>query len=373
MKKLHNIYTTLLEHYGPQNWWPADTQIEIMTGSILVQNTNWTNVTPCIQALTPYLSIEGIQSLSTQELQDIIRPSGFSTRKAQTIKDLINIIHTKPTRDQLLEIHGIGRETADCIMLYAYDEPCFVIDTYLKRLFKHCGLPQFKTYSDYQNYMTIHLPKDTLLYKEYHALIVAYGKDTFDPLKTMHFNHTQNDLNYLSKQSTTMKHLIATHKPFNRLTHHNPLDALINAIIGQVISTSLAQSIKASFDQDFPDQMNAPKHNLRYLKLSQTKADTIQRVLVEINEGRLKLDELHDKDDETIFKALTSIKGIGPWTAKVVLIHGYYRDNVSIEEDLVLRKSVENHYPNQSFDDVMNQFSPHQSLASIILWKTSNA
>ena len=86
MKKLHNIYTTLLEHYGPQNWWPADTQIEIMTGSILVQNTNWTNVTPCIQALTPYLSIEGIQSLSTQELQDIICPSGFSTHKAQTIK-----------------------------------------------------------------------------------------------------------------------------------------------------------------------------------------------------------------------------------------------------------------------------------------------
>lgn len=373
MKKLLNIYTTLLEHYGPQNWWPADTQIEMMIGSILVQNTNWTNVTPCIQALRPYLSIEGIQSLSTQELQDIIRPSGFSTRKAQTIKDLIDIIHTKPTRTQLLGIHGIGPETTDCIMLYAYDEPHFVIDTYLKRLFKHCGLPQFKTYSDYQNYMTKHLPKDTLLYKEYHALIVTYGKDKKDPLKNMNFIYTEDDLKYLSNKDSKMKELITTYQPFYRPTHHNPLDALINAIIGQVITATLAQSIKAAFDQDFPDPMDALNHNLKYLKLSQSKTDTIQRVLIEIDEGRLRLDELHDKDDEAIIKALTSIKGIGPWTAKVVLIHGYYRKNISIKEDLVLRKSIEKHYPNQSFDEVMKQFTPHQSLASIILWKASNA
>ena len=368
MKKLTVIYETLLNHYGPQYWWPTDTNLEMIISAILVQNTNWTNVEKSITNLKPYLSNQQISTLPLSDLQLLINPSGFMVRKAQCIKDVIELIehHPKPTRNQFLAIKGIGEETADCILLYAYDQPYFVIDKYLKRLFIYCGLGEFRTYQDYQHYMTKHIPNDVSLYKEFHALIVAYGKDKKDPLKNLYYHYDKNELDYLKERMPTLNF-----DDIKRPTYANPLDALIEAIIGQVISTTQAKSIVNEFHSLFPNPFDSITHDLKHLGLSQPKRDTIRRVLLEVQNKTLDLASLHEKSDDEIYRQLTSIKGIGPWTAKIVLIHGYYRENISIIEDLVIRKSLIKHFPVEDFMSVMNRFTPYQSLATIILWKNA--
>lgn len=189
MIPINSIYEILLAYYGKQNWWPADSDLEMMLGAILVQHTNWQNAAKSLAMCAPF---EGpaLLALSESEWQQRIRPAGSFVRKAQTILALLNwfaqyqfdtaalrAIPTHQLRSELLAIKGIGPETADCILLYACNRPVFVVDSYLKRLLahtQHCVAPQ---YDAIQNYMVASLPSDVLLFQEYHALIVAYGKD----------------------------------------------------------------------------------------------------------------------------------------------------------------------------------------------------
>lgn len=190
MKKLNDVYTLLLKEYGKQNWWPASSEVEMIVGAILVQNTNWRNVEKALLNFNDSLSFNLLAQLSHDELEQLIKPSGFFVRKAKTIKEfvcwykqydfnltLIDKIAIEELRSQLLNIKGIGPETADCILLYNFNRPVFVVDAYLKRMFIQLGLPTFKKYDDYQKYMMDNLSNDLYLFNEYHALIVQYGKD----------------------------------------------------------------------------------------------------------------------------------------------------------------------------------------------------
>ncbi len=185
--KLLYIYQQLFNQYGKQEWWPADTTEEIIIGAILTQNTNWMNVTKAINNLKAkgLCSLEKLSAAPDERIASLIKPSGYYNVKANRLKNISLLLKgwhpeglpVKQARDYLLAIKGIGEETADSILLYAFHIPEFVIDTYTIRLFKRLALlPEKVNYSSAQNLFLENLPRNPGLFNEYHALIVEHGK-----------------------------------------------------------------------------------------------------------------------------------------------------------------------------------------------------
>jgi len=194
-KELSIIYEKLRCCYGPQHWWPGDTPFEVCIGAILTQNTAWQNVEKAIQNLKAAgkLDAPSLRAIPEAELANLIRPSGYYNTKAKKLKafvtwleqrchdDLANLFQTETAslRQELLDIYGIGEETADSILLYAGYKPVFVVDAYTKRIFSRLRLiPPAKPYAEIQAIFMNNLPEDTPLFNEYHALIVRHGKET---------------------------------------------------------------------------------------------------------------------------------------------------------------------------------------------------
>jgi len=181
------LYRKLLKRYGKQGWWPADSRYEVVIGAVLTQNTNWKNAEKALANLRErnVLDEESILKIPIGELEELIRPSGFYRQKAERLKlatkkwlEIKNSkLETTELREEWLSVKGIGKETADSILLYAMDRPVFVIDAYTRRFCKEMMDKEFKEYDDCRRFFENALPKDVELYKEYHALIVAWGKE----------------------------------------------------------------------------------------------------------------------------------------------------------------------------------------------------
>ena len=185
---LKTLYRRLFDHYGPQHWWPADSPFEVMVGAVLTQNTAWINVERAIDKLRSagLLDPEAMAGLSADRLAERIRPSGYFNLKARRLQALCHWLLTEPSpqamdtpqlRQSLLGVHGIGPETADDILLYAYERPVFVIDAYTRRL---CGrlslLDGELPYETLRALFEKALPGDVGLFNEYHALIDHHAK-----------------------------------------------------------------------------------------------------------------------------------------------------------------------------------------------------
>ncbi len=178
-------YKKLLAEFGPQGWWPVVSthKFEIAVGAVLTQNTAWKNVETAIANLyaAKLLTPDKILVVSEARLGELIRPAGYWQQKTKKLKILAAAwcAFTRrgrtPTRTELLGLWGVGEETADSILLYAFDVPVFVIDAYTRRW---CGARGviFKTYLEYQNYFQTNLPADYKIFQEFHALLVAWGK-----------------------------------------------------------------------------------------------------------------------------------------------------------------------------------------------------
>ena len=189
-----DMFQRLLDHFGPQDWWPGETAFEMMIGAVLTQNTNWKNVEKALAHLKEQdlLTLNSIRSLSIPELAEKIRPAGYYNVKAKRLRNLIDFIfdryhgdldtlleeETQALREGLLSVKGIGPETADCILLYAAGRPIFVIDTYTHRILsRHSMIDDQATYDELQAFFMNHLEDDPALFNEFHALIVRTGKE----------------------------------------------------------------------------------------------------------------------------------------------------------------------------------------------------
>jgi endonuclease-3 related protein len=185
------VFNALLSAHGPQHWWPGDTPFEIMVGAVLTQNTAWTNVEKAIANLVKHdkLSAAGIVAARKDHLANWLRPSGYFNVKAERLKNFcrwyveaggfnaLSKLDTDTLRDSLLSVNGVGPETADDILLYAFDRPVFVIDAYTRRLFSRLGLiVGDEAYDDLRLACEDRLGADAALYNEFHALIVLHAK-----------------------------------------------------------------------------------------------------------------------------------------------------------------------------------------------------
>ncbi|MCX8163620.1 MAG: endonuclease III domain-containing protein, partial [Candidatus Micrarchaeota archaeon] len=206
--KLHSIYLSLLKKHVPQGWWPlleikqnngyhpknysypkTKRQVfEICIGAILTQNTSWSNASKALKNLykKTFLRTEKILKLNFLELAQIIKSSGYYNQKAKKILEFSKFflkLKNKPSRDELLGIWGIGPETADSILLYAYKEPHFIIDKYTFRFLKQKGVLAHSQNFDYEkikSFVEKNLKKDYKIYQEFHALIVKEEKEKSD-------------------------------------------------------------------------------------------------------------------------------------------------------------------------------------------------
>ncbi|MBN1923140.1 MAG: endonuclease III domain-containing protein [Nanoarchaeota archaeon] len=194
---LASIYKKLLEEYDYQGWWPVlnnyhprdyntpnniNEVFEVCVGAILTQNTNWNNVMKALSNLVNagFLSPEKIKDCNIRTLKKLITPAGYYNQKAGYLKNFTEFFIKKigtPTREELLNIKGVGKETADSILLYAYKVPTFVVDAYTKRMLESLGV--IKGSEDYdvvKDLIEKELPKDYKLFQEFHALIVEHAK-----------------------------------------------------------------------------------------------------------------------------------------------------------------------------------------------------
>ena len=197
-EELTEIYRLLYDEFGPQQWWPGETRFEIITGAILTQNTNWANVEKAIANLksADCLIPEKLHHLDQAQVAQLIRPAGYFNIKAKRLKNFLNWLFTNYNgeltdlesidagrlREELLTIKGVGRETADSILLYAFDRPIFVVDAYTARVvFRHELIAPDADYEQLKELFESSLPADTQLFNEYHALLVRVGKEFCRP------------------------------------------------------------------------------------------------------------------------------------------------------------------------------------------------
>ena len=193
-KKLLLLYDRLYKAFGPQHWWPAKTDFEIIVGAILTQNTAWPNVEKAIGNLAGegLLTPRSLKSVNRKRLARLIRPSGYYNIKADRLKNFINFLFKRYNgslkkmfsqdayvlRDELLSVKGLGKETADSILLYAGKKPVFVIDSYTKRILsRHDIIAGDSDYDSIQRLFIDNLPLNRQLFAEYHALLVKLAKE----------------------------------------------------------------------------------------------------------------------------------------------------------------------------------------------------
>ncbi|MBI4281046.1 hypothetical protein HY628_02515 [Candidatus Uhrbacteria bacterium] len=211
------IYQRLFDHFGHQGWWPVyfggDPRLEICIGAILTQNTAWTNVEIALINLDRQhlLTVEKLLAADLETIGQAVRSAGYFHQKAKKINQFVRFIAgeggfdslfrlpVRPLRAKLLEVWGIGRETADSMILYAAKKPIFVVDTYTKRLLS-CFQIEFQNYDEYRIFFEHNLPRRAALWNEYHALIVAWGK-----LQAKNQDQARQIINVKRRVSTTRR------------------------------------------------------------------------------------------------------------------------------------------------------------------------
>lgn len=197
------MHDALLGAYGPQHWWPAKTPFEVILGAYLTQNTAWKAVERSLENLraADALTVEGLRGIPLAKLKKLIRPSGFTTRKAPALKAFVNLLDkefggslerlaglpTEALRERLLDLPGVGPETADAILLYALGHAVPVADEYLRRIAERHGLVKtvpgraripYAALADLTRraFAGDGRKDQARLFNEFHALTVAVGK-----------------------------------------------------------------------------------------------------------------------------------------------------------------------------------------------------
>ncbi|HCY1170784.1 TPA: endonuclease III domain-containing protein [Staphylococcus aureus] len=188
------LYKLLYRHMGPQNWWPADNDIEMMLGAILVQNTRWRNAEIALNQIKEHTHFNAnhILELPIETLQSLIRPSGFYKSKSLTIKTLltwlarhhfnyqeINERYKAELRKELLSLKGIGSETADVLLVYIFGRIEFIPDSYTRKIYNKLGYENTKSYDQLKKVVTLPNHFTNQDANEFHALLDVFGKHYF--------------------------------------------------------------------------------------------------------------------------------------------------------------------------------------------------
>ncbi|AYX89025.1 endonuclease III related protein [Staphylococcus cohnii] len=195
MLDTQSLYKILFSHMGSQHWWPAESKIEVILGAILVQNTNWRNAAYALEQLKVKTEFdpEQILNLDWESLQTLIKSSGFYKNKARTILNLlawlecfdfdyhaVKLYYQHQLRNALLEVNGIGSETADVLLVYIFEEVAFIPDSYTRRIYKKLGYANTESYEKLKQHIQLPETFTNADANEFHALLDNFGKNYFN-------------------------------------------------------------------------------------------------------------------------------------------------------------------------------------------------
>lgn len=189
---IRRLFDRMLEAAGPRGWWPGEGHDEIIIGAVLTQNTAWRNVEQAIENLRSarLLRLKKLALTPPEEIAPHIRPAGYFNLKARRLRSVADHFapegrerfeefegrETSTLREELLGVWGIGPETVDCILLYAFGRPSFVVDAYTLRVLERHGLvPPGTRYEAARALLASAVEEDVPLYNEFHALFVWTG------------------------------------------------------------------------------------------------------------------------------------------------------------------------------------------------------
>lgn len=184
------LYLRMFQQYGHRFWWPGETPFEISAGAILVQNIQWKRVATLLQAHPWLRDPDRVLAAPEEELVALVRPLGSGARKAGALRELARMFPELPhlplseARKALLQVKGIGPETADSILLYAFSKPVFVVDAYTRRILSRLsGDERFRTmpYDRLRLWIETRIPQDVALYKDFHAQFVIHAQTLCRP------------------------------------------------------------------------------------------------------------------------------------------------------------------------------------------------
>jgi len=191
------VFDRLLRRFGPQHWWPANTPFEVVVGALLMAQTSWRNVEAAIDNLrrAGLLDPRALAAAQVRTIRKLVRPAGLHRQKPERLKgfcrhllrvadgDLVRFFSRdfETVRHELLGLDGVGPETADSILLYAAEFPTFVVDAYTVRIGRRLGWFATDRYDEVKAFFESRLPREVALYREYHALLVAHGKEICRP------------------------------------------------------------------------------------------------------------------------------------------------------------------------------------------------
>ena len=191
MPTFRDLFDLLAAQVRAGTWWPAQSRFEIIAGAILTQNTAWANVRRALDNLreADLLDARKVVQLPAEELAELIRPAGYYNTKSkylQTVSDWFlrrdqDAVHlpTAALRAELLDLRGVGAETADDILLYAYRRGVFIYDLYARRLLAAAGMGQFKSYETAKRALDPKVGEANFTVRElalFHGLVVDAGK-----------------------------------------------------------------------------------------------------------------------------------------------------------------------------------------------------
>lgn len=189
--RIAEVYRALSRAYGPQDWWPAEDAFEMMVGAILIQHTAWRNAEKALDNLrrAGLLEPQRLLRISGPRLAALIRPAGMPRVKTKRLGNFLRWYQkqggfedlqrraTPDLRSELLAVNGIGRETADDVLVYAFRRPVFVVDAYARRIFRRFGLISgAEGYEQIRKRVEGAMPDDPHRLGEFHALLVAHAK-----------------------------------------------------------------------------------------------------------------------------------------------------------------------------------------------------
>jgi len=192
--KLDKMYELMDDRYGDLKWWPAESAFEVIVGAVLTQNTAWRNVEKAIAGLKKggLMDPAKIVRVTRGRLSALIRPSGYHRLKAERLKETCRFLidecsgnikkmkkrRTRELREKLLNVRGIGPETADSILLYALEKPVFVVDAYTRRIFTRHGIitSEDMPYDLLQTLVHNNFPASVKKLNQFHATLVETAK-----------------------------------------------------------------------------------------------------------------------------------------------------------------------------------------------------
>lgn len=197
-------------------------------------------------------------------------------------------------------------------------------------------------------------------------------------MKVLYFEYGQEEMEYLKSKDKHLAEVIDRIGKIERTVNPDLFSALINAIVGQQISTKAQQTVwKRMYNllgEITPVSiLNRSKEDLQGIGLSFRKVDYIRNIAQKVADKELDLEALHGMNDEDLCAELSNLKGIGKWTAEMIMLFSMQRKNILSYGDLAILRGMRMLYhhreiTNEKFQKYWRRYSPYASIASLYLW-----